>query len=164
MVGICLISFNGTKFSLSPKGDVLALLSTVAWAFYSNLTKKVGEFGYNTIVSTRRTFIYGVIFMIPAMVLFDFHLDLGRFANPTYLLNIMFLGLGASALCFATWNYSIKIIGVMKSSAYIYLIPVVTVIISMFVLGEKITVLSGIGIVLALAGLILSEKRIGKTK
>lgn len=34
-------------------GDLLALLAALIWACYSVLTKKIGGFGYNTILTTR---------------------------------------------------------------------------------------------------------------
>ena len=46
----------------------------------------------------------------------------------------------------------------MKTSVYIYLVPVITVIASVFFLDEPLTLMSGIGTILALSGLILSEK------
>ena len=36
-------------------------------------------------------------------------LELGRFVNPMYLFNIIFLGLGASALCFVSWNFAVNL-------------------------------------------------------
>ena len=63
--------------------------------------------------------------MIPALFLFDFHLELERFANPVYLFNIVFLGLGASALCFVSWNFAVKILGAVNTSIYIYIQSVI---------------------------------------
>ncbi|HHY73052.1 MAG TPA: DMT family transporter [Bacillus bacterium] len=165
MIGIFLISFNGaTNFQLNPLGDLLALAATIVWALYSVLTRKISSYGYNTIQSTRRMFFYGLLFMIPALFLFDFKLELGRFANPTYLFNILFLGLGASALCFVTWNFAVKVLGAIRTSVYIYLIPVITVITSMIVLHEKITWLAASGTILTLMGLFISESKINLKK
>lgn len=159
IVGISLISFQGTRLELNPKGDLLALGAAVLWACYSILTRKIGEFGYHTVLNTRRIFFYGIIFMIPAVIFMDFRLDLQRFYNPLYLGNILFLGLGASALCFGTWNFTVKLLGVMRTSVYIYLIPVITVITSVLILNETVTVLSAVGIAFTLSGLFLSERR-----
>ena len=134
MVGIFLISFNGSRLELNPMGDLLALLAALIWACYSVLTTKISCFGYNTILTTRRVFFYGILFMIPALFLFDFRLELSRFANPVYLLNIIYLGLGASALCFVTWNFAVKVLGAVKTSVYIYMVPVITVAPSALVL------------------------------
>ncbi len=75
-------------------------------------------------------------------------------------LNILFLGFGASALCFVTWNFAVRALGSVKTSVYIYAVPVITVITSLIFLHEVITWQSACGIVLTLAGLILSESRI----
>jgi len=69
----------------------------------------------------------------------------------------LFLGLGASALCFVTWNTAVKILGAIKTSVYIYMVPVITVITSVIVLRETITGVAVFGIVLTLSGLIISE-------
>ena len=119
MIGIFLISFNGSKLELNPVGDLLALLAAFVWACYSVLTKKISSYGYHTILTTRRVFFYGILFMIPTLFMFDFHLELSRFTNPVYLFNIIFLGLGASALCFVSWNLAVKVLGAVKTSIYI---------------------------------------------
>lgn len=102
MAGIILISFNGRELELNPLGDLLAVVAALVWACYSILTKKISSFGYPVILSTRRTFFYGILFMIPALFLFDFQADLSRFTNITYLFNIMYLGLGGfcALLCY----------------------------------------------------------------
>lgn len=159
MLGIGLISFNGASLQLNPIGDLLALLAAFLWACYSILTRKISGYGYNTIMTTRRVFFYGILFMIPALFLFDFKLDLSRFVNPVFLLNILFLGLGASALCFVTWNFAVKILGAVKTSIYIYLVPVITVAASVLIIHEPFTWITGIGTILTLAGLLISEKK-----
>ena len=159
MAGVCLISFNGTSFSLNPRGDLLALLAALVWGFYSILTRKIAAFGYTTIQTTRRTFFYGLLFMLPACVLFDFQLNLSRFAEPLNLANILFLGLGASALCFVTWNTAIRHLGAVQASLYIFLTPVITVLFSVLILGEPFTWLTACGTLLTLGGLVLSELR-----
>lgn len=157
MIGIILISFHGAELELNPIGDLLALAAAIVWACYSILTRKIGSFGYPVILSTRRTFFYGILFMISALFLFDFQPDLSRFANVTYLLNILYLGLGASALCFVTWNFAVKELGAVKTSVYIYMVPVITIITSVMILHEQVTPAAGIGTLLTLIGLFLSE-------
>lgn len=158
MAGICLISFNGTDLKLNLTGDILALAAAFIWAVYSLLSKITGSYGYNIIKSTRRTFTYGIIFMLPALFFPGLKMDTRGFTNVKYLLNLVFLGAGASAMCFVTWNYAVKILGTVKTSIYIYIVPVVTVLASVAILHEKITIIPAAGIVLVLAGLIISGK------
>lgn len=128
ITGVALISFNGsTVLKLNPIGDILAVLAAATWSIYSIVTKKISDYQYNTIQVTRRIFFYGLIFMLPALFFFDFHIGIDRFKEPLLLFNILFLGFGASAVCFVTWNLSLKLLGVLKTSVYIYAVPVITV-------------------------------------
>lgn len=159
--GICLIMFNGNVvLNLNPLGDLLALGAALAWSLYSICMQKISTFSYNTVQVTRTTFMYGLIFMLPALFIFDVGSDITRFYKPVNIFNFLFLGLGASALCFATWNYAIKTIGTLKTSVYIYLIPVIAVITAALILDEKLSFLTIIGILLTLLGLIISENRL----
>ena len=167
MAGIALISFNGAAMKLNLTGDFLALMAALMWGCYSTFTRKISGYGFSTILTTRRTFFYGILFMIPALCLSGFRMDTERFFHPVSIGNLLFLGLGASALCFVTWNYSVKVLGAIKTSIYIYMIPVVTVLTSALVLKEPVTWMTGAGTLLTLAGLFLSEgkkKEMGNTE
>ncbi|MFR5874870.1 MAG: DMT family transporter [Eubacterium sp.] len=155
--GICLISMSGAKLKLNPVGDILAVAASLVWSIYSLLTRKIGDYGYNTIQTTRRIFIYGIIFMLPVLFVFDFSFDIQKLVKPEYVLNLIYLGVAASAVCFVTWNYAVKILGAVKTSAYIYIVPVITVVTSAVVLKEKITVSAAIGTGLTIAGLFISQ-------
>ncbi len=158
IAGIALISFSGaTELKLNPLGDLLALGAAVVWGVYSILSRKLGAHGYNVFAQTRRIFFWALVFMPPAMALFDFRLDLSRLAAPQNLLNLLFLGLVASALCYVCWNKALDALGTTRASVYIYLMPVVTVIASVLILHERITALSACGMVLTVAGLLLSN-------
>ncbi|MDR2897840.1 MAG: DMT family transporter [Spirochaetaceae bacterium] len=160
MLGIVLISFNGsTVLSLNPIGDLLALLAAMTWAVYSVLAKKISDFGCNTIQTTRRIFFYGLICMLPVLLPFHFEWGFERFTRPVNIGNMLFLGLGASALCFVTWNFAVRVLGAVKTSIYIYLVPVITVVTSVIVLDEGITWMSALGTALTLVGLYLSERK-----
>ena len=159
MAGIALIHFHRPSLPPHTPGHSLALLAALSWALYSILAREISDFGYHTVQITRRVFFYGILFMTPALFFFDFRFDLGRFADLTCLLNMIFLGLGASALCFVTWNFAVRLLGAVKTSIYIYLVPVITVGASVLILHEPFTWLTGTGTVLTLAGLLLSESK-----
>lgn len=84
--------------------------------------------------------------------------------KPEIILNFLFLGVGASALGFFLWNLSTKWIGAIKTSVYIYVSPVVTVVLSVVILHEKMTFVSVTGALLILLGLIVSQKKINQKK
>lgn len=160
IAGVILISMNGQKsFNLNPLGDGLAFLAMISWGAYSALVKKIGEWDYPTIAVTRRIYFYGIIFLIPVLIQQKASWDPDLIRNPQVVGNFLFLGLGASALGFLLWNLATKWIGAVKTSVYIYVSPVVTVVLSVFVLHEKMTMASVIGSALIFAGLIVSQKK-----
>ena len=157
IIGIVLICFNGAKLKLNPLGDILALSAGLVWGFYSIISKKISTLNYPLIPAVRRTFLYGILFMIPAAFLFNFNPDFSLFLKPVYLLNILFLGLGASALCFVFWNRALGVLGVVKTSVYIYLVPVITVLTSVLILKEPLTFHIVFGTLLTISGLFVSR-------
>lgn len=159
IIGILLISFNGTRMELNPLGDLLNVCAAIIWGFYSVITKKIANLGYNTLRSTRKIFFYGLLFMIPVLWWLNIDFSFAALTAPQNILNLLYLGIGASAVCFLTWNYAIKVLGAVKTSVYIYLEPAITVVTSMVILGEHITYLAVLGTILTMSGLVLSEKR-----
>lgn len=157
-IGVGLMSFSSTdELQLNLKGDFLALLAAIIWSFYSIFAKKISSFGYNTIQTTRRTFIYGILFMLPMLPFSNVNFSIDHYLDRTVILNLLFLGLGASAICFVTWNLALKTLGAIKASLYINAVPMVTVILSMIVLNERLNWMSSLGIALILCGLLISQ-------
>ena len=158
MAGIVLISINGSNnLNANPIGYLLALLAMVMWGLYSVFVRKIGDLGYKGVGVTRKIMYYGLILLIPFFFIFkcDFNFAaLGDFKN---LGNILFLGILASSICFLLWNYSLRTIGAVKTSVYIYLSPVITTIASFIILNEVINAFTIIGMILAILGLVLSS-------
>ena len=165
IIGIAVITFNG-KFilKLNPIGDMFALLAAVMWGVYSVLVKAVGDLGYDSVCITKKTFIYGLIFMIPILFFMKFDVNINDYIKPVNIINILFLSFVACTLCFITWAYPTRILGAVKNNTYIYLIPIVTAATSKIVLNENITPLAILGILLILSGVIISEKDIFNKK
>lgn len=157
IAGIFLVIFNG-KFvlKLNPMGDILALLAAVFWAVYSILLKKVSK-EYNHIFVARKTFFYGLIIIIPMVFLLGSDLKTSNGISLNLALNIAFLGLGASAMCFVFWNNAISILGAIKSNNYVYIVPLITMVTSVIVLHEKVNALMIGGCMLILFGVYISD-------
>ncbi|MCR4939267.1 MAG: DMT family transporter [Treponemataceae bacterium] len=182
VTGVTLVCFNGnTALEFNPKGDLLALMSGICWGFYSVVISIINRKKYDPLCSSRRIFFFAVLIMIPLSFMgwgfseetaaaggsdflkslsftFDKTVNAVRFSNPYNWMNLLFLGVIASGLCFTVWNKACKIVGTVKVSCGIYLIPVVTIVFAFFVLGEEITLLGGIGALVTIVGLFISEK------
>ena len=157
MAGILLISFNQQAVEIHPLGDGLAVIAAMIWAIYCLISRKISELGYNVLLTTRRTFFYGLVLMLP-LVMTQFSADFQILSEPSVLLNLVFLGLGASALCFVTWNYAVGILGSVKTSVTIYIVPVITAVASAWVLHEPLTPRVILGLGLTRGGLLRSQK------
>jgi drug/metabolite transporter (DMT)-like permease len=156
--GVALVLFNGSvMLQIKPVGDILALLSTVGWAVYSILLKKIDTGRYTVVDYTRKIFFYGILFMIPAIFLLGFEVSPADFTLRSVLI-LVFLGVGASAVCFVSWNLAVKVLGALRTSAYIYLTPLVSLATAALVLKENITLMAIGGCVLILLGVSLSER------
>lgn len=95
------------------------------WAAYSTLVSRIAEAGYETLTATKRIFAWGLLFMAPALP-FAGTFPAEALGNPLVVPNLLFLGLLASAACFATWNFAVKHLGAVVTSTYIYLVPALT--------------------------------------
>ncbi len=158
--GVIMVSVSGKQsFHLNPFGDFLAFLAMISWGGYSAIVKKISEWDYPIIAVTRRIYFYGVILLLPVLIVRGDQWDLGAFQSPTVVANLLFLGLCASALGFMLWNLATGWIGAVKTSIYIYVSPIVTVVLSMIVLGERMTALSVVGSICILIGLMVSQGR-----
>ncbi|MEI0488322.1 DMT family transporter [Brachyspira pulli] len=163
IVGIIIITFNGKiELQLKPLGDIMAVISSIGWAVYSVFIVKITDKKYDFILSTRKIIFYGIVFMIPSFFFFDFNPNWAALKNPIVLFNMLFVAIFASGICFIIWNEATDLIGVLKTNVYVYLTPIITIIISIIVLKEKMTFIAIIGITLTLIGVIVSELRLNK--
>lgn len=173
ITGVALVCMNGNmEMKFSPKGDLLALLSALCWGFYSLFISILNGKKYDSICVTRRVFFFALLTMIPLVVLGYFKGDVNisaavnsvRFTKWTNWLNLLFLGLVASAFCFWSWNKACSIVGTVHITKAIYLNPLVTIIFSFFILGEKITWMGALGALITIAGLFISGIKTKKQK
>ena len=159
IAGITLVSLsNGEAIGFGPLGDLLTLGAAFSWGAYGVLVEAVQPQGYTDLQATRKIFFWGLVFTIPFVFINHLDVSLARFAAPEMLFNVLYLGLGSSALSCVFWNKATACIGTVATNVYIYLTTVVTVIASALFLGEPIRP-AGLGaIALILLGLWLSQR------
>ncbi len=156
IVGVYLLSFN-EALKINPLGDILAIISAAGWGAYAVLVAKVMNLKYDIFLSTRRILFWGIIFMIPNFLYLDFAPNLSALKEPKIALNLFFVALFASALCFIMWNKATNLIGVVRTNIYVYLTPVFTIIASIIILDESLSLLAFCGAMLVLFGVMIAE-------
>ena len=149
---------NFTGFDLF--GDMLALTAALMWAVYSTLVSRIAQKGYETIAATKRTFVWGVAFILVITLIFDpYAPQPSALLDWQNVLNLLFLGAVASAACFVTWGVAVKHLGATTTTTYIYLVPAITATASILILGEPLNAPIILGLAMTIAGLLLSQKR-----
>lgn len=161
--GVALVVFNGNYYlKISPVGDILTFISALMLACYCLILKKMNT-RYPTLFLTRKVFFYGVLTLFPMLLLFPEHLSIGFDTSilslPVVWVNLLFLGVVASMLCYIMWNTAVKQLGPVYTSNYIYIVPLVTVFASALILNEPVTWVSLLGAAFILYGVYFVERK-----
>lgn len=156
--GVILVVCNGTfVLKLNPKGDLLALAAAVCWAIYSVLLRRASR-GLDSILVTRRTMFWGIVTALPLVAAEGVPYPMAPLMTASGIANFLFLGLVGSALCFVLWNKAFRILGVVTTNTFIYLMPFITIVAARIFLDEPISPLALLGAVLITAGVVLSQR------
>lgn len=140
LCGVAIVILNGSmNFGLNPAGDLLTLLAALFWAIYCMLLKKMNT-RYQDLYLTRKVFFYGCVSALIYGVIFERVPEaLSGDVPLTVALNLLFLAVVASFLCYMMWNKAVRVLGPVKTSNYVYFTPMVTIIASSLILGEPVT-------------------------
>ena len=161
-IGVVMVVFNGAfALKLQPLGDLLALGAAVCWAVYGILLRRWSDL-YDSALISRKLMFYGTLMVIPMVVMSGQPIDFASLMTVTNLAKLAFLGFVGCAVCYLLWNGAICKIGVLTANIYIYLVPLVTLVVSAVVIKEKITLMGFAGILLVIAGMVyatLAEKK-----
>lgn len=80
-------------------------------------------------------------------------------SQPVVYLNIIYLSIISSFICFVLWSLAIKKIGAIKTANYVYLNPISTILASFLVLNESITILAFLGCIMILSGVFVANRK-----
>lgn len=158
IVGVALIVFkNGFSFKVAPLGDMLALAASFSWALYSLVLRKI-DANYSALFITRKTFFYGLLTALPFFLLEPNNTPIAELLKWDVLGNILMLAIGASLICYFLWSLTVKKLGAIKASNYLYFQPVATMLISAYSLADDpITLIGCVGCILIIGGVWLGD-------
>jgi drug/metabolite transporter (DMT)-like permease len=137
------------------KGDLFVFGSVLMWIMYSFAFKKV-KHKYETSFIVYKTFVYGVLFLIPVMLL-EHSAVLQIQINVQTILNILFLAVVCSYMGYYFWNISLEKAGVKITSNLILFIPVISITTGIIVLKESFSWNMVFSAVLILVGAYLTS-------
>lgn len=155
--GVACVIFNSSfDVQVNPLGDILSILAAVSWSIYSLVLKKLNAL-YSIMFISRKTFFYGVLTALPFMFFQPELCSPSVLLKPEVWSNLLFLGAFASMIAYILWAQSVKYLGAIKASNYMYISPIITLVTSVAFLGENISIIGGTGCALILGGMWLSE-------
>lgn len=156
--GMVLVVLNGRfVLRLSPRGDLLAFAAAWLWVFYSMAVKRLAG-RYPALFITRKVFFYGLLTILPVFAFRPFAVTAEMLAQPAVWGNLLFLGLIASMLCYLLWNAAMHRLGAVRTTNYIYLNPLVTMLTAALFINERITPVALVGAALILYGMWRAER------
>lgn len=158
LVGVGCVIFNaGFNLQIMPFGDLLALAASLSFAFYSIILRKVNVY-YDSLFITRKTFFYGLITSIPFLLMEPEICNMSVLLRPGVIFNIAFLGICCSLIGFFFFSKATSVLGAIQTNNYMYLQPVVTLVLAYFILNEMISIVGYMGCGLILLGLVISDR------
>jgi drug/metabolite transporter (DMT)-like permease len=159
------ISFGGVLFVVltrsgglasSSMGILLMFVAVLSAVSYTLVVKRLAD-DYTPITITAYQSFYGLLMFIPLFLIFELkHLDFSQVSTRSFLA-VGYLGVFGSGICFIIMAFAIRELGASKSNIFANLIPVVTAILSYFLLKEAMPLLKIIGICIVILGLLLSQ-------
>ncbi len=159
LIGVAIVIYSGAQgmhFSLI--GDLLCIGASLSWCVYSMFVRKLGD-KYPTLFMSRKIFLYGSLSLIPFFFIDPFDATFDIFTHPQVWGNLLFLGVVASMVCFTTWNLSIKKLGPVITTNYMYINPVVSILSAIIILDESVSLLSVFGCLIILGSVYLIQKK-----
>jgi drug/metabolite transporter (DMT)-like permease len=146
----------GLTLSVLPRwrGDLLLALSGVAYAAYSLLGRPVLT-PANSIAVTTRSIVWGAAAMAP-LVAIEWMAGARPTASVHALVGTLYLAVVITALGYVAWNWALARVEAARAAAFLTVQPVVGALLGAAVLGDPVSVYTGVGGVLIVVGLWLS--------
>lgn len=159
--GVLLVVTKGdlaaiTAGTFSAPGDILVLISAPNWAVFSALSRS----GLKRYPSTLMMFYVMSFGWIFTTILFLTNSGIGQLSSipADGWIAILFLGVFCSGIAYIFWYDALKVLPVAQTGAFLYLEPIITVIIAALVLREAFLLATLVGGITILIGVWLVNR------
>lgn len=143
------------KFS---EGDLWVLLAAFCFAIYNTMVKKkpaaISPINFLFVI-----FSFGTLMVFPFFVWETNHSPAVEWKG-SLVLSILYLGLGASVICFLIWNAAIDKLGAGRTALFGNLIPIFSSIEAALLLHEDFTWIHVVSMIIVFTGIILANSQL----
>jgi len=141
-IGVLVVISKGNIGSVSigrfgAPGDILILVSAVNWAVFSALSRR-GLKSYPASLMMFYVMSFGWLFTSLLFIPTNGLAEIGNLTSNGWM-GVAFLGIFCSGLAYIAWYDALKALTTAQTGVFLYLEPLVTVVVAFFVLGEAIT-------------------------
>jgi drug/metabolite transporter (DMT)-like permease len=156
-IGVLLVIITRDfELAASSKGLMLMGLAVIAAIFYSILLKRLTDL-YNPLTLIAWQNLIGAVLFLPLVIIFDIKDWNPGMVSIGALIPILKLAIFASSFAFLFYSNAVQVLGAVRANIFTNLIPVFTAAFSFFFLNEKLILQNILGILLVIAGLVLSQ-------
>lgn len=161
IVGIIMLNTHGLSTHIggtwqSVIGNLLVLLAVVGEVLFTIIRKKQSYFDY-PLVTTAFVILFAFLLFLPIGVYQSLHYDWSNF-NWLTLIPMFYYGALCSAIGYTCWFSGISKVNVSVAAGFSGVMPISSVLLSVIVLKEQMTLQLIIGMVLALVGIYTISK------
>ena len=154
--GVLAVVFSSdVDMSATIKGVLLMFLAVFSAVGYAVLVKRLTH-KYNGFTITVWQNFFGIFLFLPFFLLFDLS-EFSLKPSLNSILAMLYLAVFGSSVTFILFARGVRELGASKANIFANLIPVFTAIASFILLNEEMPSMKIIGIVLVLAGLVMSQ-------
>ncbi|MCM3792818.1 MULTISPECIES: DMT family transporter [Priestia] len=161
IIGVLLVTTSSNQHSLQLPvniGYLLMVLSTLNWAIYSVLLKKL-DIQLPSLVVTFYMCLIGFTLTTPFLVR-NKGWEIMPFLTSVEWAHLLFLGVFVSGVAYWYWAKALEVLEASQVSVFLYLEPVATLITAVLLLREKIIPVSILGGVIIIVGVIVANGRL----
>ncbi|WP_195694780.1 DMT family transporter [Priestia megaterium] len=161
IIGVLLVTTSSNQHSLQLPvniGYLLMVLSTLNWAIYSVLLKKL-DIQLPSLVITFYMCLIGFTLTTPFLVR-NKGWEIMPFLTSVEWAHLLFLGVFVSGVAYWYWAKALEVLEASQVSVFLYLEPVATLITAVLLLREKIIPVSILGGVIIIVGVIVANGRL----
>jgi drug/metabolite transporter (DMT)-like permease len=158
-IGVLAVISKGNISSIGrfgAPGDILILISAINWAVFSALSRR-GLKSYPATLMMFYVMSFGWAFTSLLFIPTNSFAEIHNLTSNGWM-GVAFLGIFCSGLAYIAWYDALKALTTAQAGVFLYIEPLVAVIVAFFVLGEAITPASLIGGAVILFGVWLVNR------
>lgn len=135
-------------------GQLLIIVAAICWAianiFYQRKFAHADRLQVNAYQS-----LFGALGLTLVAIIMEH--DVPIVLNATSIFSVLYTGILASAICFTIWFFLLDVVDTTTAAISVLLVPIFGLLFSAIFLNEVITLSTGIGSLLILAGIVLTQ-------